>query len=99
MTEPGSGSDVQGIKTNAVRDGDDWILNGSKVFISCGYMADMAIVVAVTDKNVSKAAYGISLFLVDTNLPGFEKGVSSFMYNFVKNVGRKTFEENRKSQF
>ena len=74
MTEPGSGSDVQGIKTNAVRDGDDWILNGSKVFISCGYMSDMAIVVAVTDKDAEKAAYGISLFLVDTNLPGFEKG-------------------------
>ncbi|CBY20026.1 unnamed protein product [Oikopleura dioica] len=82
MTEPGSGSDVQGIKTNAVRDGDDWILNGSKVFISCGYMADMAIVVAVTDKNVSKAAYGISLFLVDTNLPGFEKG------KLLKKIGR-----------
>lgn len=82
MTEPGSGSDVQGIKTNAVRDGDDWILNGSKVFISCGHMADMAIVVAVTDKNVEKAAYGISLFLVDTNLPGFEKG------KLLKKIGR-----------
>ncbi|CAG5111347.1 Oidioi.mRNA.OKI2018_I69.chr2.g5664.t1.cds [Oikopleura dioica] len=82
MTEPGSGSDVQGIKTNAIRDGDDWILNGSKVFISCGYMSDMAIVVAVTDKDAEKAAYGISLFLVDTNLPGFEKG------KLLKKIGR-----------
>jgi len=50
MTEPSGGSDLQGMKTNAVRDGDDWILNGSKVFISCGYMADVVLVCAVTDK-------------------------------------------------
>jgi len=74
MTEPGGGSDLQGIRTQAVRDGDDWILNGSKVFISSGWNADVVIVVAITDKNVEKQAYGISLFLVDTNLPGFKRG-------------------------
>jgi len=74
MTEPGGGSDLQGIRTNAVRDGDDWILNGSKVFISSGWNADVVIVVAITDRNVEKQAYGISLFLVDTHLAGFKRG-------------------------
>jgi len=74
MTEPSGGSDLQSIKTTAVRDGDDYILNGSKVFISSGWNADVVIVVAITDREVEKAAYGISLFLVDTNLPGFKKG-------------------------
>ena len=72
MTEPGAGSDVQGIRTNAVRDGDDWILNGSKIFITNGYHADLVIVAAITDPG--KGAKGPSLFLVDTSLPGFEKG-------------------------
>ena len=53
MTEPSGGSDLQGIKTTAVQDGDDWILNGSKVFITNGWNADMVLVVAITDKNVS----------------------------------------------
>ena len=74
MTEPSGGSDLQSIKTTAVRDGDDYILNGSKVFISSGWNADVVLVVAVTDREVEKAAYGISIFLVDTNLPGFKKG-------------------------
>lgn len=47
-TEPGAGSDLQGIRTNAKKDGDDWILNGSKVYITNGIMCDMVIVVAVT---------------------------------------------------
>ena len=72
MTEPGAGSDVQSIRTNAVRDGDDWILNGSKIFITNGYHADVVIVAAITDPG--KGAKGTSLFLVDTSLPGFEKG-------------------------
>lgn len=49
MTEPGTGSDLQGIKTRAVRDGDDWVLNGSKTFITNGINADLVIVVACTD--------------------------------------------------
>lgn len=74
MTEPSAGSDLQGVKTFAKRDGDDWILNGSKVFITNGWMADVCIVVAVTNKEAKSAAHGISLFLVDGDLPGFKKG-------------------------
>lgn len=72
MTEPGAGSDVQGIRTSAVADGDEWILNGSKIFITNGIHADVVIVAAITDPG--KGAKGTSLFLVDTSLPGFEKG-------------------------
>ena len=72
MTEPGAGSDVQGIRTNAVRDGDEWVLNGSKIFITNGILADLVIVAAITDPG--KGAKGTSLFLVDTSLPGFERG-------------------------
>ena len=71
MTEPGAGSDVQGIRTNAVRDGDEWILNGSKIFITNGIHADLVIVAAITDPR--KGAKGTSLFLVDAHSPGFEK--------------------------
>ncbi|MFT6956493.1 MAG: acyl-CoA dehydrogenase [Halieaceae bacterium] len=71
MTEPGAGSDVQGIKTSAVKDGDEWLLNGSKIFITNGIHADLVIVAAITDPG--KGAKGTSLFLVDTTLPGFEK--------------------------
>jgi acyl-CoA dehydrogenase len=63
---------VQGIRTNAVKDGDGWILNGSKIFITNGYHADLVIVAAITDPG--KGAKGTSLFLVDTSLPGFQKG-------------------------
>ncbi|MFW2422568.1 MAG: acyl-CoA dehydrogenase family protein [Porticoccaceae bacterium] len=72
MTEPGTGSDLQGIKTSAVRDGDDYILNGSKTFITNGQMADLVIVVAKTDP--SQGAKGTSLFLVEAGTPGFSKG-------------------------
>jgi acyl-CoA dehydrogenase len=72
MTEPGAGSDVQGIRTSAVKDGDDWILNGSKIFITNGMLADMVIVAAITDPG--KGAKGTSLFIVDTTLEGFARG-------------------------
>lgn len=71
MTEPGAGSDVQGIRTNAVRDGDEWVLNGSKIFITNGIHADIVVVAAITDPG--KGAKGTSLFLVDATLPGFDK--------------------------
>ncbi|XP_071832823.1 long-chain specific acyl-CoA dehydrogenase, mitochondrial-like isoform X3 [Apostichopus japonicus] len=74
MTEPSSGSDLQGIKTYAKQDGDDWILNGSKVFITNGISADVTVVVAVTDLNAKHKARGISLFLVEDGTPGFNKG-------------------------
>jgi len=74
MTEPGAGSDLQGIRTNAKRDGDDWILNGSKTFITNGWLADMVIVVAITNPEAKKAAHGISLFLIEDGMEGFNKG-------------------------
>merc|ERR1711976_111360 len=74
MTEPGAGSDLQGIKTHAVKKDGDWVLNGSKTYITNGGHSDTVIVVAKTGPKDAKAAHGISLFLVDTNLPGFSKG-------------------------
>lgn len=74
ITEPAAGSDMQGVKTTAKRDGNDWILNGSKVFITNGYMAGMVIVVAVTKPDAKTPAHGISLFLVEEGMKGFNKG-------------------------
>lgn len=72
MTEPGAGSDLAGIRTSAVKQGDHYVLNGSKTFISNGQHAGLIIVAAKTDPNAG--AKGVSLFLVDTTLPGFAKG-------------------------
>ena len=72
MTEPGAGSDLQGIQTTAVRDGDDYIINGAKTFITCGIQSDMVIVACKTDP--SAGAKGISLFLVESGTEGYSKG-------------------------
>ncbi|HST80633.1 MAG TPA: acyl-CoA dehydrogenase family protein [Kineosporiaceae bacterium] len=72
MTEAGGGSDLAALKTTAVRDGDEWVINGSKTFITNGYNADLVIVAARTDP--SKGARGISLFGVETGTPGFSRG-------------------------
>ncbi len=72
MTEPGAGSDLQGVRTTALKRGDGYVLNGSKTFITNGQNADLVIVVAKTDPMLG--AKGITLFLVDVNLPGFSKG-------------------------
>ncbi|MBV8667374.1 MAG: acyl-CoA dehydrogenase family protein [Burkholderiaceae bacterium] len=72
MTEPGAGSDLQGVKTTAVKDGDHYILNGSKTFITNGWLCDLVIVVAKTDP--AAGAKGTSLFVVDTSMAGFSKG-------------------------
>jgi long-chain-acyl-CoA dehydrogenase len=72
MTEPGGGSDLANLKTTAVRDGDHWILNGSKTFITNGFSADLVVVAARTAPE--KKAKGISLFGVDTSNPGFALG-------------------------
>jgi len=74
MTEPDAGSDLQGIRTNAKRDGDDWIINGSKIYITNGWLTDCCIVVAKTKPDAKRAAHGISLFLVDADTKGFHKG-------------------------
>lgn len=72
MTEPAAGSDLQGMRTTAIRDGDSYIINGSKTFITNGGNADMVVVCAKTDP--AAAGKGISLFMVDTTLPGFQRG-------------------------
>src|SRR3954451_7740964 len=72
MTEPGGGSDLAALRTTAVRDGEDWVLNGSKTFITNGYSADLVIVAARTSPD--KGAHGITLFAVETGMPGFERG-------------------------
>jgi len=74
MTEPDAGSDLQGIRTNAKRDGDDWIINGSKIYITNGWLTDCCILVAKTKPDAKRAAHGISLFLVDADSKGFHKG-------------------------
>ena len=72
MTEPSGGSDLANLKTTAVRDGNDWVINGSKTFITNGGSADLVVVAARTAPE--KKAKGISLFGVDTSLPGFSVG-------------------------
>jgi alkylation response protein AidB-like acyl-CoA dehydrogenase len=73
MTEPGTGSDLQGITTHARRDGGDWVLNGSKTFITNGINADLVIVVARTNPDVP-ASRGTSLLVVERDMPGFTRG-------------------------
>jgi alkylation response protein AidB-like acyl-CoA dehydrogenase len=72
MTEPGAGSDLKGIRTTARKDGDRWILNGQKTFISSGIMSDVVIVAARTSAEGSSGAF--SLFVVERDTPGFERG-------------------------
>ncbi len=69
LTEPHVGSEASGLRTSAVRDGDHWVLNGVKQFITSGKNADLAIVLAVTDKTAGKR--GISAFIVETSTPGY----------------------------
>jgi alkylation response protein AidB-like acyl-CoA dehydrogenase len=72
MTEPSTGSDLQAIRTTAVRDGDEYVINGSKTYITNGIQADLIIVAAKTDPTAG--AKGISLILVEATQPGFERG-------------------------
>lgn len=74
MTEPGTGSDLQNVKTRALRDGDEYVVNGSKTFITNGQQADLIIVVAKTD--TAEGAGGISLVLVEADREGFRRGRS-----------------------
>ena len=72
MTEPGAGSDLQGVRTTARRDGDEYVVNGSKTYITNGQNADVIITVAKTDPNAG--ARGTSLVLVEGDRPGFARG-------------------------
>lgn len=73
MTEPAAGSDLQGIRTTAGRDGDGWLLTGSKTFITNGINADLVIVVARTDPD-APGSRGLSLLVVERDMPGFTRG-------------------------
>jgi alkylation response protein AidB-like acyl-CoA dehydrogenase len=72
MTEPGAGSDLQGVRTSAVRDGTDYVINGSKTYITNGQHAELTIVVAKTDPG--QGARGTSLILVEADRPGYARG-------------------------
>ncbi|MCS4299171.1 acyl-CoA dehydrogenase [Acinetobacter sp. RIT698] len=74
MTEPGAGSDLQGMRSSAILNGDHYVLNGSKTFISNGQHADLVVLAAKTDPQAR--AKGVSLLLVDTHLDGFKKGTN-----------------------
>lgn len=76
MTEPGTGSDLQGITSYARRDGSDWVLSGAKTFITNGINADLVLVVARTDPDTAQArsGQGFSLLAVERGMPGFERG-------------------------
>ena len=72
MTEPHAGSDLKAIRTKAERDGNDFVINGQKVFISNGQMCDVLVLATKTDS--AAGAKGVSMFLVDASLPGFKRG-------------------------
>jgi alkylation response protein AidB-like acyl-CoA dehydrogenase len=72
LTEPEAGSDAGGTRTTAKRDGNNWVINGSKTFCTNGHYADYAVVMALTDK--SKNSHGISAFIVEKGTPGFKPG-------------------------
>jgi acyl-CoA dehydrogenase len=72
MTEPHAGSDLKAIRTRAEKDGDNYVINGQKVFISNGQLCDVLVLATKTDS--SAGAKGMTMFLVDTSLPGFQRG-------------------------
>jgi acyl-CoA dehydrogenase len=74
MTEPGTGSDLAGMRTTAVRDGDDYIVNGAKTFITGGMQADLVIVVARTSTDPDNRRRGLTLLVVEDGMPGFTRG-------------------------
>ncbi|NUP30899.1 MAG: acyl-CoA dehydrogenase [Streptomycetaceae bacterium] len=74
MTEPGTGSDLAGIRTTAVRDGDAYVLNGAKTFITGGLLADLVVVVARTATDPADRRAGLTLLVVEDGMPGFTRG-------------------------
>ena len=74
MSEPDAGSDLASIRTRARRDGDEYVLDGSKTFISNGILCDLCIVAARTDPDPASRHRGLSLFVVEADRPGFHKG-------------------------
>ena len=93
VTEPGAGSDVAGIKTRAVRDGNDWVINGSKIYITNAATADWLCLLAVTDP---KAGYGgFSQIIVPTDTPGFRYELLDKIGNWGSDTGQLYFEDVR----
>jgi len=74
MTEPGTGSDLANVQTRAIRDGDEYVVNGAKTFISHGQIGDLFIVVVKTDPEAKPPHRGVSLLLVEAGTPGFVRG-------------------------
>ncbi len=96
MTEPGAGSDLAALATRAVRDGDDYVLTGSKTFISNAILCDLVVVAAKTDPDPARAHQGISLFVVEAGTPGFVKGKKLRKMGMAsQDTGELAFEECR----
>jgi acyl-CoA dehydrogenase len=96
MTEPGTGSDLARIATSAVRDGDHYVLNGAKTFISNGILCDLCIVAARTDQRAESPQRGLSLFVVEAGTPGFVKGKKlEKMGMFSQDTSELSFEDCR----
>jgi acyl-CoA dehydrogenase len=93
VTEPGAGSDVGGITTRAVRDGGDWVLNGSKTFITNGSIADFVVVAAKTDPDAGRK--GITLFVVEAGAPGFTSTRVSTVGWRTSHTGELSFQDVR----
>ena len=94
ITEPGAGSDVAGLRTTAVRDGDEYVINGTKMFITNGTRADFITLAAKTDPEAGHA--GISMFVAPTNLPGFSVGRKlDKIGNRVSDTAELSFEDYR----
>ncbi|MFA6449984.1 MAG: acyl-CoA dehydrogenase family protein [bacterium] len=74
MTEPGAGSDLAAISTTAIKDGDDYIVNGAKTFISNGLLSDIIVTAVKTDPKAKPAHMGISLIVIEATTPGFQRG-------------------------
>jgi acyl-CoA dehydrogenase len=94
VTEPGAGSDVAGLRTRAVRDGDDWLLSGSKTFITNGDWADVLVIAAVTDPDAG-GHHGMTLFVVERGDPGFTSRRIETLGWRTSSTGELSFEEVR----
>jgi butyryl-CoA dehydrogenase len=92
LTEPQSGSDAAGLRTTAVQDGDTWVLNGQKMWITSGSIADVVIVAAVTD--AAQGARGISNFIVEKGTPGFTPGKDEPKMGLKGSITSQLFFEN-----
>ncbi len=76
ISEPGAGSDVAGMRTKAIKDGDHWVLNGTKLFITNGVHGDLFFIAAKTGTNLANARHAMSMFIVEKGTPGFSVGRS-----------------------